>query len=265
MKKKTGIKLIFLLIICLQTSWAQTVEIQGKIVSESSDLENINVYNSTSKKGVITNVNGAFTIAVKPKDILVISAISFKEVKVIISEEIIKSKTVTILVKEEVNTLDEVVILTHNLSGELVVDVDNADYFQPIPISMGNMDNLDFEDIRMNKPDNVLVKKGELYNGFDPVEILKLFGVSFKKKKKLTYEELKARDAKKIYDLADVYAPKYISDNFNIPLDKVEAFYAFLEVNQLDYELLKKENEVHLLEFLLTQSKVFLKNINGQD
>ena len=265
MKTENLLFVLIFYLFCVQLSYSQTVEIKGKIVSESSEIENINVYNSTSGKGVITDVNGAFIIAVERKDVLVISAISFKEVKVVVSEEIMNNKAVIILVKEEVNTLDEVVILTHNLSGELVVDVANADYFYPIPISMGNMDNLDFEDIRMNKPDNALVKKGELYNGFDPMEILKLFGVSFKKKKKLTYEELKARDAKKIYDLADVYAPKYISDNFNIPFHEVEAFYAFLEVNQLDYELLKKENEVYLIEFLLTQSKLFLNKLNEED
>lgn len=252
---------------CVHMSWSQSLEIQGKIVSEASDIENITIYNSTSKKGTITDVNGAFTIEVKLKDVLQISALTFKKVTVIINEEIIKSRALTILVNEEVNTLDEVVILTHNLTGELLVDVENAEYFKPIPIDIGNMDKLEFEDIRMNKVDNALVKKGQLYNGFDPVAVLKLFGVSFKKKKKLTYQELKERDkdTKEVLDLSDIYSAAFIYENFNIPISQTEAFHAFVEASPLDYTLLKKENEVALLEFLLTQSKLFLKNINGQD
>lgn len=259
MKKKTKIKLLFLLFIGLQTSMAQTVEIQGKIVSDASDLENINIYNATSKKGTITNVNGEFVIQAKLQDVIKISALLFKEVTLVISKEILKSKTLTVLVNETVNTLDEVVVLTHNLTGELVVDVENADYFTPIPIDFGTIDNLEFEDIRMNKPDNVFLKKGELYNGFNPVEILKLFGVNFKRKKKKNQIILE-KDVTPYKDITEVYSPIFIHENFKIPLAEVESFYAFLQTTSYDYALLKKENEVELLEFLLAQSKLFLKN-----
>ncbi|MBU2939296.1 carboxypeptidase-like regulatory domain-containing protein [Lacinutrix sp. C3R15] len=259
MKTATKIKLLFLLFIGLQTTLAQTVEIHGKIVSDALDLENINVFNTTSKKGTITNVNGEFVIQAKLKDVIKISALFFKEVTVIINDEIIKSKALTILVKEEVNTLDEVVVLTHNLTGELVVDVENADYFKPIPIDFGTIDNLEFDDIRMNKPDNVFLKKGQLYNGFDPIEMLKLFGVNFKKKKKKNQIVLE-RDFTPIKDITEVYSRAFIHDNFKIPLASIESFYAFLQTTSYDYTLLQKENEVELLEFLLAQSKQFLKN-----
>lgn len=252
---------------CAQISWSQNIEVHGEIVSEVSDLENITIYNSTSKNGTITNKEGAFVIEVKLNDVLKISALTFKKVTIIINDEILKSKKLTILVSEKVNNLDEVVILTHNLTGELLVDVEGAEYFKPIPIDFGTMNNLDFEDIRMDKVDNVLVKKGQLYNGFDPVEMLKLFGVKFKKKKKSTYQELQERDgnAKQILDLADIYSPKIIHENFNIPLNKIEAFHAFVEANPLDYTLLEKENEVLLLEFLFTISKQFLKKLDAQN
>ncbi|WP_452226253.1 carboxypeptidase-like regulatory domain-containing protein [Lacinutrix cladophorae] len=264
--KTTYFLSLMISLICVQISWSQNIEIQGKIVSEASDIENITIYNSNSKKGTITNINGAFTIEVKIKDVLEISALTLKKVTVIINEEIIKSRALTILVNEEVNTLDEVVILTHDLTGELLVDVDNAEYFKPIPIDVGTMDNLEFDDIRMDKVDNVIIKKGELYNGFNPVEMLKLFGVKFKKKKKLNYLELKERDeeTKQVLDLSDIYSPGFILENFYIPISETEAFYAFVEASPLDHTLLKKENEVVLLEFLLKQSKLFLKSKNGQ-
>ena len=40
---------------------------------------------------------------------------------------------------------------------------------------------------------------------------------------------------------------------------------AYLEKKEYNYSLLKKENEVQLLEFLLTQSKLLLKELDEQD
>lgn len=252
-------------VFCVQISWSQIIEIQGKIVSKSSDLENITVYNSVSKKGTITNINGEFIIEVKLNDVIQVSALSFNKVEVTITDEIIKSKLLTLLVNEKVNTLDEVVILTHNLTGEIVVDVENAKYFTPVAIDVGTIKNLEFDDIRMDKVDNAFLKKGQLYNGFDPVEILKLFGVAFKKKKKPKYPDLKVKEVLPILDLSEVYSPEFIHENFNIPLGKTEAFHAFVVANSFNYTLLKKENEVELLEFLLAQSTLFLKGLDAQD
>lgn len=251
--------------LCFQFSWSQTIDVQGKIVSGKSDLENINIYNSTSKKGTITNAAGEFLVSVKLNDVLKISSIIFKEVTVIINTEIIKNKALTLLVTEKVNSLDEVVLLSHDLSGALLVDVESAEYFKPIPVNISTMNALDIEDIRMTKTSNPIMTKGEIYNGFNPIEILKLFGVKFNKKKKPTYQELQERDTKQVLDLSDRYSPEFIHENFKIPFDKIEAFHAYLKAKEFDYTLLKNESEVQLLEFVLQESKLFLKELDAQN
>ncbi len=242
----------------------ERVEVKGVILADNKDVENVTIYNTSSNKGTITNVKGEFTIRVALNDIIEISALQFQTVSVNIDAEAIQSKQLKIHLVEQVNKLDAV-LLSSGLSGNMETDILNVKTVKSITVDMGNM-NVDFEYNDIKAFDNSVVNN-HLTAILDPEarnylpdagKILKLI---FKKnplriQKKLFREQVVEKPSR---DLLDVYSNKNLNETFNIPLDKIEQFLAFIDKNGMNFELLKDENEVYLIDFLIKQSKEFLK------
>ena len=75
-----------LLLVCLMSGFAfsqdfQRLNVDGKIIVESSDLGGITVFNASSNSGTITDDAGAFTLAVRLNDIIEVSALQFQNIK----------------------------------------------------------------------------------------------------------------------------------------------------------------------------------------
>ena len=99
----------------------QTVDIQGQILA-NDDVEGIHILNNTSNTFTISNSKGQFSIPVKLHDTLAFSGVSFALKKMIVTQAMISSKSLSIYLTEKVNALDEVIvgkILTGNLSSDL--------------------------------------------------------------------------------------------------------------------------------------------------
>lgn len=107
-------------------SYAQTVEINGKVIVEDDDIEGIHVINKTASKFTITQDNGTFRIPVNLNDTIIFSAIKYKPKEVIVSPEIYKTKTLTVYLNELVNQLDEVIV-GKVLTGNLLSDIESLD------------------------------------------------------------------------------------------------------------------------------------------
>lgn len=253
---------IFLFPILFFSQTKDRIVISGEIISETNDLEGITVYNTATNKGTITNSEGVFFIAVAQNDKLEISALQFQKQTIIITEKIYHEKQIKILVTSKVNDLDEVVILQHNLTGNLDEDVKNTEFIKINPLkglSSSEIKNMTFKSDRFTKVDNQFMNQGQFYNGVDFIALLKLFGVKFKKQKKESYAQKRAKHESEIHDISQVYKATFIHQNFNIPLNKVEAFFGFCYREGLNKELLKPNNRLELYEFLLKKSKLFLK------
>jgi len=109
---------------------AQSVEIEGQVFGES-DVEGIHVINKTSNKNTTTTTIGTFTIYAKLNDTIVFSSIQYKLIAVRVTSETIAQKKIFISLEEHVNVLDEVLV-GKVLSGDLELDVKNADIEKPI-------------------------------------------------------------------------------------------------------------------------------------
>ncbi len=122
---------IFLLVMLFsKIGIAQSTEISGRVES-SADVENIHVINKTAQKFTITNVLGEFTIPVKLNDTLSFSSVQHEPKEVVISKEIITSKTVTVVLVEQINTLNQVTV-GKVLTGDLSSDIGNVEGNAPI-------------------------------------------------------------------------------------------------------------------------------------
>jgi hypothetical protein len=107
-----------LMVVLSQTAWSQGQDnavINGRIISNTPDLEGVYVINSQTEVMTTTAASGAFSIAAKPGDILVFSSIQFKENKVLLTIENFSEIDFTVKLSMIMHQLQEVVV--RNYSG----------------------------------------------------------------------------------------------------------------------------------------------------
>jgi hypothetical protein len=118
------------LLLCFQEVFSQSIEIKGRVVSESN-IENIHVINKTKQIFATTNNEGEFSIAVSLNDTLKFSSIQHKTRLVTINKFIITTRSILVNLEEQINELDEVLV-GKVLTGDLISDVKNVEGNAPI-------------------------------------------------------------------------------------------------------------------------------------
>jgi len=243
------------------------VEISGKVIVDANDIEGLTVTDKTSKRIVVTNMNGEFKIFVALNDKIEISALQFETVYLVITEEVIASRQLTVFLYERLNRLDEVVILPFNLTGDLASDLNKVRTFNPKleSVYFGEInleDNSDIdgnpnEEIYYEKVENTILNQDKFYNGVDFVKITNWLIKPLFKSNEKTY--LAKDDLNSNYIvLRETYTKDFISSSFNIPKDEVEDFIVFAEANNTDLALYENGKDIELIEYLVNQSKLYL-------
>lgn len=239
--------------------------INGKIIVEGNDIENITIYNSSSNKGTVTNEKGEFTIAVALYDVLEVRALEYQNFDVRINKDILASKRVNIFLIEEINELDEVLVSNRTLTGNLQTDIDNVKLFSlkldAVYFGIDNYDVYDYTEDNSNQIKNeairseaqAMVHSLNVINVVDQL-LIPLFRSEVKDKKAVGVPEVPAKSIK--YYLGSNFLVK----NFNIPEHRVEEFIRYVEDDTtFDFDLLNYGHELEFLELLNKKSDAFLK------
>ncbi len=105
-------------------STPQVEKISGTIVNASNKLPipYVSIINTNLIKGTSTNIRGNFEIEVMPNDTLHISILGFQSIKVRVTNDWIKNKTLKIELTEKAIALEEVIIRPYYLTGYLEID-----------------------------------------------------------------------------------------------------------------------------------------------
>ena len=257
--------LIFSIIISVQLNAqiTQRVEIKGRIIVSSNDVEGVTVYNTSSNKGTITNDKGEFAIEVRLNDVIEFSALQFEKFTINIDEKILRNLYVTVYLVERINKLDEVVITPYDmLTGNIIADVESVETFNPdlnaIYFGVNDIYGIDFTDDYKSEVVNIAMTPRQFEYSPDLVKILGGF-------LKPVFKSNKEEDERKMVgvkqlDIKDLYGKEFIIHSFNIPEDKLEEFVAFVQSNEFDYHMLDRGQEVFLIEHLYAKSKQFLNS-----
>lgn len=251
----------------------ERVEVSGRIIVQTNDVDGVTVFNTSSNMGTITNEKGEFKISVTLNDILEISALQFENFTVKIDEKILKNRFLTVYLVEKINKLDEVVITPYDmLTGNLITDVESVKTFNPdldaIYFGVAEIYAFDFTDDYKSGVENEIMRQDQFYNGVNVIGVLGgLLKPIFNKKNKKeeTDQEYLPSVYNKTKDITDVYGKQFIVNTFRIPESRVEAFVAFVNANNFDQDLLNDNNEVQLIEHLFAQSQKFLNSDNEKN
>ncbi|MFD1603988.1 carboxypeptidase-like regulatory domain-containing protein [Flavobacterium artemisiae] len=103
----------FLVITAVQSVWCQTEErsvINGKITSNTSDLDGVYVINAQTEATTTTDASGAFSIMAKPEDVLVFSSVGFKEKRITLVSENFSDLNFSVKLSMVMHQLEEVIV-----------------------------------------------------------------------------------------------------------------------------------------------------------
>jgi len=265
--KKISLLVYFLLIsLSINAQILNRVEVKGRIIVDSNDIEGVTVYNTSSNKGTITNTKGEFAISVRLNDVIEISALQFEKITIKIDEKILNNKYFTVYLVEQVNKLNEVIITPYDmLSGNIVTDVESVKTFNPdldaIYFGVNDIYAYEFTDDYKSEVVNTAMTPEHFRFGVDFKKILGEILKPVFKSKKNSKQKLDATEK----DLTDIYGKEFLSNTFKIPEERVEEFIAYVERDQFNFHLLDKGKEVQLIEHLFLQSRLFLDDDNAED
>lgn len=239
--------------------------VNGKIIVEGNDIEGITIYNIAANKGAVTDKNGEFIIAVALNDLLEIRALEYQNIDIRVNKDILESKKLSIFLIEEMNVLDEVVVETNVLTGNLVTDVNNLETFSPkldaIYFGIKSTDAYGLSDDNKSQIKNL--EKNEqgktMVNGLNVVNVvdqllIPLFRSEVKDKKAAGVPEVPVKSIK--YYLGSTF----LVENFDIPEHRVEEFIRYVEDDTFDFDLLNYGHEIEFLDLLSKKSKSFLNS-----
>lgn len=244
--------LVFALFLCCTLAKAQDngrTLLRGKVLYRDSNVINENVINSTAELATITDENGEFVIAVKLGDQLVFTAVNYKLKVVKITEEILKKNRLVIEVKEKVTELDEVVVGPEN--QEKFIQLQNEELREN-----------NYEIDRSTEVENIALSQSErgLQNGLNFVNIFKAIFKSKDKGKEENKPKLKVSEV-----LRQVYDDEFFVLDLKLPQENIDDFLRYCDERVPEKTLLKKENEFQLLDFLVTHSKAYLKELKTRN
>ena len=260
-------KLLPLFVFCISffalSQDIKRVNVSGKIIVEGNDIEGITIYDSSSNTGTVTNENGEFTISVGSNDLLEIRALQYQNFNVRVNNAILESKEISIFLIEEINKLDEVLVTTTGLTGNIKKDIKSVKTFKPkldaIYFGIKNEDSYDFSDDNKSPVENIAMhsQAQTMVNGLNVVNVvdqllIPLFRSEVKDKKAAGVPEVPAKSIK--YYLGS----NFLVENFNIPEHRVEEFIRYVEDKEFDFDLLNYGHEIEFLELLSKKSKTFL-------
>ncbi|EAR00725.1 hypothetical protein [Maribacter sp. HTCC2170] len=221
--------------------------LRGQVLYLNSFVPDENVINTTSETATITNEKGEFLIKVKVGDELVFTAVNYQLQLVFITEDILRKGRLVVEVNEKVTQLDEVVVTPEN--QERFLEVKNEEFKE-----------FEYEEDRSSEVENIAMPKSArgMTDGINFVNIFKALTRSNKS------SEVKRPPLKISQVMRQVYEDEFFVSDLKLPQDKIDAFLIYCDSKMPAQTLLKKENEFQLIDFLVTHSKTFLKQIDDE-
>ncbi|WP_228027923.1 carboxypeptidase-like regulatory domain-containing protein [Costertonia aggregata] len=241
---------------------AQTSDIlTGKVKSTDTDVADVYIFNKTFLKSTITDAEGNFSIPARRNDTIVFTALKYKKKEIVVTVSLLESTFLTITLEEFVNELDEVTVRPYNLSGNLGSDVGTLKTEPVVTAQTLGLPNANAKTFTQSER---LLKEAS----FGPFSVGTLTSVPFnplinaitgrtKMLKKRVATDKKYRRTLRIQQL---YKDSVFVKDFKIPMDRINDFMYFCEVDDTFAAIADGKDELRIWEFLKSKSDVYRKN-----
>ena len=251
---------------------AQTrTDLEGRVYTANSDVLGTHVVNQNIQRATTTDINGFFTIPVRQHDTLVFTAVQFKRKVVVVTQEILRSELITVLLEDTVTELDEVVVRPYNLTGNIDEDL-NRIKIEPVvdASSLGLLNKKIWF-----KPKGVwktvkISKYADLIIGFDTdslkpeilliPKIIKIYDdISGETKDRKKYAAIEGELALIEYIKA-LFSEEAFIDELEIPKERVNEFLNYCTLDESFDLIIASGDYLELWEFFKRKRLFFLGN-----
>lgn len=268
-KMRNNILLFFILVIT-QIGFSQGIErkvLRGKIIADSLEVENLTVYNITSNVGAITDVDGKFSINARATDTLFIQGLSYDSKRYVLTDKDFWLPVLEIKLHVKITELNEIIITPYTLTGDLKEDTKRiqvyGEGFSKIDMRIKHYE----DDVRMGTPINTALPNQFAPTGISFLPLINglssLLGVKGdpKKNSERVFEERRIRDlqSKSFSEhMLERFSHNFFVKTLKIKNEDIPMFMSFAELNVYELSpLLKAENELKLIEYLINKSEEF--------
>ena len=219
----------------------ERIPLKGQLFYKNTKVVAANVVNNTAQTNTITDTEGAFEIYVALGDEIIFSSVQYRIRSVKITEEILLKKRLVVSVNENINELKEVVVTTEDV--EKFLDLKEEEF-----------KGFDYEKDKSSKLENRAVTNNQLSDGIDFVNIAKLLAKAFRNKSPEEQMRLKPSEI-----LPLVFENTFFENDLGLEKSEIMGFLVFIDEQMKTGELLKKNKEFQLIDFLIDKSVAYKK------
>ncbi len=213
--------------------------LKGQLLYKNTKVVAANVVNNTAQTNTITDSEGAFEIDVLLGDEIIFSSVQYRIRSVKITEDILSKNRLVVSVNENINELKEVVVTTDDV--EKFLDLKEEEF-----------KGFDYEKDKSSKLVNKAYNDRQLSDGIDFVNIAKLLARALGNKSSDEQMRMKPSEI-----LPLVFEDDFFAVDLGLDKSQVISFLEFIDNRMKTGELLKKDKEFQLIDFLINESKEF--------
>ena len=217
--------------------------LKGQLLYKNTKVVAANVVNNTAQTNTITDSDGAFEIDVLLGDEIIFSSVQYRIRSVKITEDILSKNRLVVSVNENINELKEVVVTTDDV--EKFLDLKEEEF-----------KGFDYEKDKSSKLVNKAYNNRQLSDGIDFVNIAKLLARALGNKSSDEQMRMKPSEI-----LPLVFEDDFFAVDLGLDKSQVISFLEFIDNRMKTGELLKKDKEFQLIDFLINESKEFKNDV----
>ena len=215
------------------------IPIKGKLIYRNVNVVAANVVNINAQINTITDGEGEFEIPVKVGDEIIFSSVQYMIRTVKINPDIIQKNRLIITVNEKINALEEVIITPDDT--EKFLDLKEEEF-----------KGYDYLRDKSTRLENTIVRQGQLNNGINVINILKLITKIINSK---TEEE--KRNLKPSEVLKYVFEIDFFKRDLELTDDEIIGFLEYIDDNLPSQKLLSQSKQFQLIDYLILESKKY--------
>ena len=240
-------KQLLLFVFFIHSSFAaicqDRIPLKGQLLYKNTKVVAANVVNNTAQTNTITDSEGAFEIDVLLGDEIIFSSVQYRIRSVKITEDILSKNRLVVSVNENINELKEVVVTTDDV--EKFLDLKEEEF-----------KGFDYENDKSSKLVNKAYNDRQLSDGIDFVNIAKLLARALGNKSSDEQMQMKPSEI-----LPLVFEDDFFEVDLDLDKSQVISFLEFIDNRMKSGELLKKDKEFQLIDFLINESKEFKNDL----
>ena len=229
-----------------------SMELKGKVESNTTDVSDVHVINPRKNQATITNQYGYFRIKASVNDTLWFSAIQFDKSFLVVDDKIIESELVTVALEESLTELDEVVVTPYNLSGNLHMDIQSMKFKPTVSSTSLRLPNAEVKPLSLNERKLFLAMQEQLLHRL----IDEITGHNKKLRNSVSVDKLE----KEIQTIRNSYPDSLYKERLKIPSEKIDDFIYYCAVDTIFNSTVQSRDKLKIWSFLERKSLAYRKN-----